>query len=147
MPTRRRPTRQQRDTVSSRAKFQCEYCRTPLTFSVVENFDVEHIQPIVAGGETVLESLALSCPGCNDAKGVFVEALDPVSGETCPLFHPRQDRWNDHFAWSDDGATLEGQTPTGRATVAALRLNRAGLINIRLALSTLRQHPMHENSS
>ena len=146
MPTRRRPTRRQRDAVSVRASFRCEYCRTPLAFSVVENFDVEHIRPIVAGGETTLENLALSCPGCNDAKGILVDAIDPVSDTICPLFHPRSDRWNEHFAWTDDGATLEGKTPTGRATLVALRLNRAGLVNIWRALSTLRQHPMYEES-
>jgi hypothetical protein len=146
MPVRKRPTQRQRDTVSARARFRCEYCRTPLSFSVVENFDIEHIQPIVAGGATILENLALSCPGCNDAKGVLVEAIDPLSGETSSLFHPRHHRWNEHFAWIEEGMMLEGKTRIGRATIVALRLNRVGLVNIRQALSTLRQHPMSELS-
>jgi hypothetical protein len=39
------------------------------------------------------------------------------------LFNPRTQRWPEHFAWSTDGLRVVGLTPTGRATVAALRLD------------------------
>jgi hypothetical protein len=47
-----------------------------------------------------------------------------VSGEIVPLYHPRRDRWDTHFVWSDDFLLIVGLTPTGRATVATLFLNR-----------------------
>jgi hypothetical protein len=49
--------------------------------------------------------------------------------------------WEDHFAWNDDFTTVLGLTPTGRATVAALSLNRAGLINLRRVLYAVNEHP------
>ncbi len=48
-----------------------------------------------------------------------------------PLFHPRQQRWGEHFAWAGDGVTIEGLTPTGRATIALLQLNSDWLIQAR----------------
>ena len=47
------------------------------------------------------------------------------------LFHPRRDRWSDHFAWNPDATTVVGLTAIGRATIEALSLNRKGLINQR----------------
>jgi len=40
-----------------------------------------------------------------------------------PLYHPRQQRWSDHFGWSPDGTAVVGRSLIGRATVEALRLN------------------------
>jgi hypothetical protein len=49
--------------------------------------------------------------------------VDPLSGVEVELFHPRRQRWSDHFAWSTDYLTLKGKTPTGWATIEVLRLN------------------------
>lgn len=46
------------------------------------------------------------------------------------LFNPRAEAWLDHFAIAND-CSLSGRTPTGRATVTALRLNHALAIGIR----------------
>jgi hypothetical protein len=51
------------------------------------------------------------------------EAFDPVTVMVVPLFHPRTDRWADHFAWTDGGQVLLGLTPIGRATIIALDMN------------------------
>jgi hypothetical protein len=59
-----------------------------------------------------------------------------LSKEWVPLFHPRQDRWSDHFRWAP-GYRLRGVTPTGRATIAALGMNRPAVIAIRNALVKL----------
>lgn len=40
-----------------------------------------------------------------------------------PLFHPRRDRWEDHFESDADGLRPLGKTPIGRATIHALQLN------------------------
>lgn len=118
-----RPTAQQRQSVSTRARGRCEYCLAPQDFSNAP-FAIEHIQPVAQGGRTVLENLAYACLGCNGHKADKVTGLDPQTGATVPLFHPRQQRWEEHFAWADSYSLVVGRTPTGRATVEALCLNR-----------------------
>jgi hypothetical protein len=63
------------------------------------------------------------CSFCNRSKGDRTAATDPETGAVEPLFHPRRQRWSDHFGWSEDGLRILGRTPTGRATVAALHLD------------------------
>ena len=104
-------------------------------------FAVEHIVPRVAGGGNAPSNLALSCQGCNNLKFVSIEAVDPVTGVMVPLFHPRQQRWSQHFLWSQDTTVVVGRTPIGRATVERLRLNREGVVNLRRVLATIGQHP------
>ena len=102
---------------------------------------MEHIIPLAKGGTHDLDNLAWSCQGCNSRKYVSTEALDPVTGQTVPLYHPRRDRWSAHFAWNEDNTLVIGLTPTGRATVEKLQLNRAGVVNLRRVLSSLDIHP------
>jgi hypothetical protein len=45
-----------------------------------------------------------------------------VSGEMARLFHPRLDRWDDHFSARSDGAII-AHTAVGRVTVDTLRMN------------------------
>ena len=104
-------------------------------------FAVEHIVPRVAGGGNEPSNLALACQGCNNLKFVSIEAVDPVTGVMVPLFHPRQQRWSQHFLWSQDTTVVVGRTPIGRATVERLRLNREGVVNLRRVLATIGQHP------
>ena len=92
---------------------------------------MEHVQPRSQGGTNRLDNLAYSCQACNNHKYTLVEALDPGSGQTVPLYHPRRDRWEEHFAWSEDFRFLLGKTPTGRATVLRLDLNRQSVLNLR----------------
>ena len=70
------------------------------------------------------DNLAVACYQCNIVgKRAQTRGVDPLSGVEVALFHPRRQRWADHFAWSTDYLTLTGKTPTGWATIAALRLN------------------------
>jgi hypothetical protein len=85
-------------------------------------FHVEHVIPRSRGGATVLDNLAWACPGCNLGKSDRVEASDPQTGRAAPLFHPRTERWEDHFRWA--GHEIVALTPVGRATLSALDLNR-----------------------
>ena len=62
-------------------------------------------------------------PAVHNFKGTQTDALDPETGQRVPLFDPRRQRWSEHFAWSEDGTRVLGQTPCGRATVLALQLN------------------------
>jgi hypothetical protein len=138
-----RVTPRQRTAVAARAGHCCEYCRSPERFAV-QSFSVEHVQPASRQGTTTLDNLALSCQGCNNFKYNKVEGTDAASGEVVPLFHPRRDRWTDHFAWSADFTHVIGLTPTGRATVKELRLNRDGLVNFRRLLYAAGKHPPSE---
>src|SRR5690349_18948593 len=129
-----------RQLVTQRAEGSCEYYRSQAQYAT-QPFSVEHIIPRAKGGPTTLENLALACQGCNNHKYDKVEAPDPVSSEIVPLYHPRHDRWDTHFAWSDDFTLIVGLTPNGRATVAALLLNRDGVINLRRLLYAIGEHP------
>jgi hypothetical protein len=64
-----------------------------------------------------------------------------VTRTEVPLFHPRQQVWNEHFAWSANATEIVGLTRTGRATVDALRLNRDALVNLRRVLFAIQEHP------
>ncbi len=57
------------------------------------------------------------------------------------LFNPRLQLWQDHFRWNEEYTEIIGLTPTGRATVRSLRMNRPGVMNIRGALFAIGKHP------
>ena len=133
-------TAQQRAFVAERAGYCCEYCRSQLRFSP-DPFSVEHVLPRSGGGPDTPDNLALACQGCNAHKYTATDAVDPASGERVPLYHPRSDTWNDHFVWSDDTSLIVGLSATGRATVAKLKLNRLGVVNLRRVLANMGEHP------
>ena len=138
-------SRQQKQIVVDRARGCCEYCRSQVRFAT-QSFSVEHIRPLSRNGETTLDNLALACQGCNNHKYTKTEGEDPVRGKRVPLYHPRGQRWADHFKWNGDFTLIVGITPTGRATVEALQLNRAGIVNLRQILYGLGEHPPTEAS-
>ncbi|HRJ41161.1 MAG: HNH endonuclease [Caldilineaceae bacterium] len=139
MPRQRIRTQQRRQVIE-RAHGCCEYCLCQVDFAT-HSFSVEHIVPISHGGTNSLENLALACQGCNSHKYTKRETLDPVEQTIAPLYHPRQQRWQEHFRWSPDYTVIIGTTPTGRATVEALQMNRPGLVNLRRVLYALGEHP------
>ena len=126
--------------VIERADGRCEYCQSLMDYTT-ETFAVEHVIPLSRGGTNELDNLALSRSGCNGHKDNKTEALDPADGKVVPLFNPRQQKWQTHFGWVDDYTHIIGLTPTGRATVEILRMNRIGLVNVRRLLYLIRQHP------
>lgn len=138
-----RITVQQRREVRERARGCCEYCRSQIRFAM-SSFVVDHIVPRSAGGATQIENFAFACSGCNAHKYNKTTAIDPVSGEIVTLYNPRQDRFRDHFAWSDDFTIILGITPGGRATVDALHMNHDGVINLRQLLHEAGSHPPSE---
>jgi hypothetical protein len=124
--------------VEARAAGRCEYCRMHQSLQGA-TFHVEHIIPICLGGLTVLDNLALACPGCNLHKASRVEAPDPDTTQTVPLFNPRTHNWTEHFRWQ--GYLLLGTSPTGRATVWALDLNHSRRLLIRQAEELFKLFP------
>ena len=121
-----------RRAVFERARDTCEYCRLQQEYTAA-TFEVDHVLPRVAGGESVLGNCCLACPDCNAAKRSQISAVDPLSGRRVALFHPRKQHWNRHFRWSEGFEEVLGKTPIGRATVAALRMNRTRTVTIRRA--------------
>lgn len=116
--------------VAERAAERCEYCRMHQSLQGAR-FHLEHIVPIARGGATELQNLAWACPGCNLRKSDRIEAIDPVTGTSAQLFHPRMQTWSDHFTYEE--YHLVGLSASGRATVAALDLNHPRRILIRQA--------------
>jgi hypothetical protein len=122
-----------RTLVRQRARRRCEYCLTLESFSP-DTFTMEHIQPQILQGSNEAENLALSCQQCNRNKYTATEAIDPQTNTRTPIYNPRLDDWKTHFRWSLDFLEIEGITPSGRATIALLELNREGVVNLRRVL-------------
>ena len=126
--------------VAVRADRICEYCRCPEQFSST-TFSVEHIHPRQLGGTDELDNLAFACQGCNNIKFTKTSGIDPETAKTVPFFHPRRQEWAEHFAWSDSLQIVLGLTPSGRATIDALKLNREEVRNLRGLLFLIGEHP------
>ena len=120
----------------------CAYCRSPMIIGIP--MVVEHCIPLVAGGLSTIDNLCLSCYRCNEFKGPRTEGPDPIDGMLVPLFHPRRQRWQEHFVWSEDGSRLVALTACGRATIEALRLNNEWLVQARRLWMLIGLHPPHD---
>ncbi len=124
--------------VSRRAGGRCEYCGLSQEGQEAR-FHVDHVVPAAHGGETVGGNLALACVSCSLRKAARQFAIDPESGAEATLFNPRADSWAEHFRW--DGVSVRGLTPTGRATVDALKMNRPLILAIRSEETLRGRHP------
>jgi hypothetical protein len=135
----------QKSEVKREARDCCEYCGAQEAYSP-DTFSIEHIQPIAKGGTSGFANLANACQGCNNRKYTRVEAIDPLTGDLVPLYHPRRERWAVHFTWNEDFTRMLGLSPTGRATIEALALNRKGVVNLRRLLHKLGLHPLEDEA-
>lgn len=134
------PVRQQ---VFAEADHRCEYCRTSRRL-IGMPLVVDHIIPQSAGGGDERENLAAACYRCNEFKWAKTHATDHATGELVPLFNPRTQGWHEHFAWANGGTHIVGLTPTGRATVVALRLNNEYVVEARALWIARDWHPPEE---
>jgi hypothetical protein len=120
-----------RREIWERAESLCEYCRLPQ--SVVDApHEIDHVIAVKHNGTTVSANLALACFACNNHKGPNIAGIDPETGQVVRLYHPRHDRWSEHFVWR--GPWLVGTTAIGRATVEVLAINVAHRRSLRQAL-------------
>src|SRR5688572_32098793 len=76
------------------------YCLSPQHL-VLGPLEIEHLVPRARGGTNDEPNLWLSCAICNSHKRDLVAAKDPETGVEVPLFNPRQQKWSDHFRWSE----------------------------------------------
>lgn len=89
-----------RRLVIQRSDNRCEYCKIS-QLGQVATFHVDHIVPVVAGGQTTTDNLALACVSCSLRKGARQVVEDPRAGERVSIFNPRQQKWEEHFSWHD----------------------------------------------
>ncbi len=129
-----------RPVVAARDEYRCAYCLTS-----EENcglaMHLDHIIPESAGGATDDKNLCLVCFSCNVNKGAQQSARDPETGEPVSLFHPIRERWAAHFMWSENGTRIDGKTPTGRATILALKMNNPTVVFARRRWVSAGWHP------
>jgi Zn finger protein HypA/HybF involved in hydrogenase expression len=140
MAAKTKPSRRLIELVRTRARFRCEYCHASEQITG-QRCQIDHIIPRARGGKTEPDNLCLACPACNSFKLDRIEAGDPETAESVSLFHPRTQNWHDHFAWSADGTRILGLTPSGRATIFALKMNRLLVVEARSSWTEIRQHP------
>ena len=117
--------------VRERAASCCEYCRLPQSVSSIP-FEIDHIVARKHNGLTISDNLALSCFYCNSHKGPNIAGLDPDDQQLSRLYHPRSDRWHEHFRW--DGPMLIGISPVGRTTIGVLGINEPDCVLLRTSL-------------
>lgn len=127
-----------RRLVYQRAAGKCEYCLLDEQYTI-KCHHVDHIYAQKHNGETTENNLCLSCADCNLHKGSDFASFDPKTGEPAMLFHPRRNRWSDHFEL--DGATIRPLTPQGRATVRLLHMNDPERVLERAILSEFGRYP------
>jgi hypothetical protein len=125
------------------ANHRCEYCRTSRRV-IGMPLVIDHILPRSLGGSDEVDNLAAACYRCNEFKWTKTHDLDPATGELESLFHPREQIWSEHFQWVNGGTHIAGITPTGRATVAALRLNNEYVVESRRLWIAREWHPPND---
>ena len=123
------PREATRILVRDRAGNRCEYCRLQQDDSPLAALHVEHVVPRKHGGSDDPQNLALACIDCNLRKGPNLTGVDPLTGEITELFHPRRQRWDEHFEWR--GVHIAGITATGRATIRVLDMNSEDQLALR----------------
>lgn len=127
-----------RQSVFERAEGRCEYCLLRQAFAAHKH-EPDHILPLQHDGKTLEENIALACARCNRYKGYNVGSFDPETGELTPFFHPRRQRWSDHFRL--DGSIIQPLTPEGRVTAKMLHLNDPDRIEERERLMAIGLYP------
>jgi hypothetical protein len=132
-----------RQQVLQDANHRCEYCQTSSRLTGTP-LVMEHILPRSLGGTDERRNLAAACYRCNEFKGAKTEAPDPETGQVVPLFNPRTEMWRANFVWGNGGTHIIGITPTGRATVVALRLNNDNIVAARMMWIDTDWHPPRE---
>ena len=131
-----------RQQVRERAGGRCEYCRLHQKHDRFHSFHVEHIVARQHGGTDDLVNLALACHQCNLHKGTNLTGIDPDTNEVTRLFHPRRDRWDDHFRFNTDSFSIESLTDTGEVTAQLLGFNEIERVLERQSLVQIGHFPI-----
>ena len=127
-----------RRLVAERAAYRCEYCLLHEDDSFSPH-QIDHIISRKHGGLSNSGNLAYACVRCNAWKGSDVGSFDTQSGTFVSLFHPRRQRWDDHFVLH--GAVFEPLTAEGKATARLLKLNLDKRVVERRLLAAVGRYP------
>ncbi len=127
-----------RRAVAARALGLCEYCLVHQEEAHFR-FHVDHIISRKQGGPTIAANLALCCLRCNVTKGTDPACYLDRPRRLVRLYHPREDRWPDHFRLS--GARITPLTDVGEATVLLLELNAPDRLLLRRAMRKAGRYP------
>ncbi len=131
-----------RRLVIERADNLCEYCllHEDDTFFGCE---VDHIISEKHEGQTTEANLAYACFVCNRNKGSDIGSLIPASKELVRFYHPRIDRWHEHFQLdTSDGITIVAMSSIGEATARIFGFNSEERLLERQALQVAGRYPM-----
>ncbi|NJL29560.1 MAG: HNH endonuclease [Thermoanaerobaculia bacterium] len=129
-----------RRRVAAQARHRCGYCLSQESVLGCP-MEIDHLFPRSLGGATTEDNLWLACSVCNAHKNNRCFIFDPKTGANVRIFNPRSDVWSAHFEWGEGGIRIDGRTAAGRATVAALRLNRPSLVLARKLWIRAGWHP------
>jgi len=130
-----------RRLVIERASSLCEYCLLHQDDAQFR-FHVDHVISRKHRGATTAANLALACLRCNVAKGTDVGAFISRPRRLVRFYHPRQDRWTDHFRLN--GVRIVPLTDIGEATVQLFDLNGSDRLLLRRALAKAGRYPSLE---
>lgn len=132
-----------RQQVINRAGNRCEYCLSHQDY-VMGKLQIDHVFPVSKGGKNSEDNLCLACELCNQYKWTKTTGLDPETGSNVGIFNPRQQKWEEHFSWSEDGTRIIGLTACGRATIVVLKLNNSLALTVRRNWVRAGWHPPGE---
>lgn len=127
-----------RQLVMARANYRCEYCLMHEDDHIKQH-EIDHIYATKHGGETEDGNLCYSCYFCNHLKGTDLASIDQLTKKPEFLFHPRQDKWFEHFQLK--GASIEPRTAQGRVTIFLLQFNSPKLLKQRIRAIKLGTYP------
>ena len=123
--------------VRDRAEWTCEYCLLHEDDALTPH-QIDHVINRKHGGLSLLENLALACLRCNSFKGSNIASLGLDRHLVVSLFHPRRQRWIEHFEVRD--SFIQSLTDTG-ATSRLLRFNSAARVEERMLLIRSGRYP------
>jgi hypothetical protein len=92
------------------------------------------------GGLSSSDNLACACILCNRYKGSDIASIASPTEWIVPLFHPRRDRWVDHFRLAGERITPISQV--GSVTLRLLRMNGPERLIERRLLQILGTYPV-----
>ena len=130
-----------RRLVIERASSLCEYCLLHQDDAQFR-FHVDHVISRKHRGATTAANLALACLRCNVAKGTDVGAFISRPRRLVHFYHPRQDRWADHFRLN--GVRIVPLTDIGEATVQLFDFNGRDRLLLRRSLAKTGRYPSLE---
>jgi hypothetical protein len=127
-----------RRLVAARAGRLCEYC----LIGEEDTFfgcEVEHVISLKHGGSSEPDNLAYACAFCNRQKGSDIGSLSPQTREFSRFYHPRADRWADHFRLDDE--LIAPLTVVGEVTARILQFNTGERLLERRLLRAAGRYP------